>query len=323
MAVSKKHRGLGRGLDALIPAAEPETEEITENNAGEDGQQKSSAKNGKSRTEESGKEKERSSEEYVRMVRITLVEPDRNQARKKFDEDKLEALAESIRNKGILEPIIVQEENDHYVIIAGERRWRASRIAGLKEIPVIVRNYNELEKAEVSLIENIQREDLNPIEEAKAYQRLMEEFHLTQEEIAGKVSKDRSSVANALRLLKLAEPVQKMVADGQLSMGHARALISVENKEQQQELAEKVAAGNMSVREVERMIRSLTSEKKTGKTAIKDPSLEAEYRDIESRMNSSLGMKVSIRAKTKDRGKVEIEFSSGKELETLMDRLLQ
>lgn len=329
MASSKKHRGLGRGLDALIPAAEPangkpDAENQSDHDAGYEDQRKEGLSEGRSL----GNSKKigntvmaEDTDGQVRIVRITNIEPDRSQPRKNFNQEKLTELAESIKSKGLLEPILVQKKGDHYEIIAGERRWRACKLAGLQEIPVMVKTYDDLEKVEVSLIENIQREDLNPIEEARAYKKLSEEFHLTQEEIAEKVSKDRSSVTNALRLLKLAEPVQAMVIDGKLSMGQARALIPVEDDQTQTELAQKIAAGNMSVRDVERMIRALSkSAEHAGKK--KDPAIEAIYHDIENKINSALGMKVSIRQKGKKGGSLQIDFSDQDDLEKLMDRLL-
>lgn len=312
MAAAKKHRGLGRGLDALIPAAEPEEKnDNTLEDVLSDGANGSSADHAESDSRENN---------GIRNVRITLVEPDRSQPRKKFDKDKLQSLADSIKSKGLLEPILVREKGNRYEIIAGERRWRACKLAGLKEIPVIVKNYDDLERVEVSLIENIQREDLNPIEEAKAYQRLIDEFHLKQDDIAEKVSKDRSSIANSMRLLKLSEEVQNRVAAGALSMGQARALIPVEDETKQIELADKIAAENLSVREVERLVRNLSKETRPKKE--KDPSLEAIYRDIESKMNSSLGMKVAIKSKGKKSGNLEISFSSQEDLEKLMDKLM-
>lgn len=320
MAKTKKRRGgLGRGLDALIPdmsEEEKENEEITD----ESGETTSFVSD-----QENHKEwqNEAMAHGRMKMVRMTQIEPNQNQPRKNFDEEKLNELAQSIQENGLLEPILVQIKGDHYEIVAGERRWRACHIAGLKEIPVIIKEYSDQDQVEISLIENIQREDLNPIEEAKAYQKLSDEFHLSQEEIAKKVSKDRASVANTMRLLKLAETVQEMVANGELSMGQARALITVEDKELQIELAKRIVEEKLSVREVEKLIRSLTNEKtEKTKKQIQDPASSAIYRDIENQMKSSLGMKVELKPKGKNGGKLEITFSSEEELEKLMECLI-
>ncbi len=221
-------RGLGKGLDSLIPASV----------AGS-----------------SGDKKEQKKTEMV--VKIAKVEPNRDQPRKNFDEDALQELADSIKQFGLLQPILVQERKDYYEIIAGERRWRAAKIAGLKEIPVIIRNYSDQEIVEISLIENIQREDLNPIEEAQAYKRLLEEFHLKQDEVAERVSKSRTAVTNSMRLLKLCDGVQQMIIDDMLSTGHARALIPIEDQEMQLQLAQKIFDEKLSVREVEKLVKGI------------------------------------------------------------------
>ena len=259
----------------------------------------------------------------VTMVRVTKVEPDRKQPRKSFDQDKLQELADSIKLKGLLEPIIVQNMGDHYEIIAGERRWRACKLAGLKEIPVIIKEYDELERMEISLIENIQREDLNPIEEANAYRRLIDEFHLKQDELAERVCKNRSSIANSMRLLKLCDAVQQMVVEEKLTMGHARALLSIEDTDLQKALAEEIVEKKLSVRDTEKKIRELLSEKKEKAPKKKDPALELIFRDLERKMNASLGMKVAIKNKGQKSGRVEISYDSQDDLEKLMDRLMR
>lgn len=349
----KKHRGLGRGLDALIPntveeerrnmetSSENEEEKTSTENPAKKTNTGRAGKNEPNRaadtangsaaynieetasdpTEISGEDEQAQEENgMVRMVRISLVEPDRNQPRKNFDKEKLQELADSIKTKGLLEPIIVQEKGGHYEIIAGERRWRACRIAELTEIPVIVKNYDDLEKVEISLIENIQREDLNPIEEANAYRRLIDEFHLKQDELAERVSRNRTSIANSMRLLKLCEKVQEMVADGRLSMGHARALIPVEDEETQLALAVKIVEEHLSVRDVEKLIRSL--QRKAPRKKEKDPALELIYKDLENRMNAALGMKVAIKSQNEKSGRIEITYSNQDDLEKLMDRLM-
>ena len=240
----------------------------------------------KEKAEKSNKEKS-----DAIIVRISEVEPNREQPRKKFDEEKLQELSESIKTYGLLQPILVQKRDEYYEIIAGERRWRAALKAGLKEIPVIVGDYSEKEILELSLIENIQREDLNPIEEAEAYKRLMDEFRLGQAEVAARVSKSRSAVANSLRLLKLEERVRKMVVDGQLSMGHARAILPVEDADQQYELAQKITEKQLSVRETEKIVKEmLKSGAEQDKSIVKiekqeeDPSIAIIYKQIEERL---------------------------------------
>lgn len=299
--MAAKKGGLGRGLDALIPQGKliddkptPQAEEIKRN-----------------------QEKEKDS---TVMVRITQVEPNRNQPRRNFDEDTLHELADSIKQFGLLQPILVQDRNTYYEIIAGERRWRAAKMAGLKEVPVIIRDYSAQEIVEISLIENIQREDLNPIEEAQAYKRLITEFKLKQDEIAERVSKSRVSVTNSMRLLKLGEKVQQMVIDGMLSTGHARALISIEDQELQYQIAQRVFDEKLSVREVEKLVKNLGKEKKDKKQE-RDEALEVIYRSLEERMKQTLGTKVAISSKGKKGGKVEIEFYNNDDLEKIVDRL--
>ena len=241
-------RGLGKGLDSLIPNALGETKTKKEAVA-------------KAKSEAITEEKEPQT-----LVKITKVEPNREQPRKNFDEDALQELADSIKQFGLLQPILVQDRKDYYEIIAGERRWRAAKLAGLKEVPVIIRNYTEQEIVEISLIENIQREDLNPIEEAQAYKRLLTEFHLKQDEVAERVSKSRAAVTNSIRLLKLNEDVQRMVVDEMISTGHARALLAVENPEEQYNLAQRIFDEKLSVRDVEKLVKNLHKPAKPKKT---------------------------------------------------------
>ena len=277
----------------------------------------------KEKAEKSNKEKS-----DAIIVRISEVEPNREQPRKKFDEEKLQELSESIKTYGLLQPILVQKRDEYYEIIAGERRWRAALKAGLKEIPVIVGDYSEKEILELSLIENIQREDLNPIEEAEAYKRLMDEFRLGQAEVAARVSKSRSAVANSLRLLKLEERVRKMVVDGQLSMGHARAILPVEDADQQYELAQKITEKQLSVRETEKIVKEmLKSGAEQDKSIVKiekqeeDPSIAIIYKQIEERLQQSLHTKVSIQRKRNGHGKLQIDFYNSDDLEKIIDRL--
>ena len=293
-------RGLGKGLDSLIPTnvmMESEVKHTTVSTA-------SSAEEGKDGT---------------LMVKLSKVEPNREQPRKNFDEDSLQELAESLKQFGMLQPILVQNRGDYYEIIAGERRWRAAKIAGLKEVPVIVRELTDQEIVEISLIENIQREDLNPIEEAQAYKRLLTEFHLKQDEVAERVSKSRTAVTNSMRLLKLCDEVQKMVVDDMISTGHARALISIEDPEEQYLIAQKIFDEKLSVREVEKLVKDLHKPPKPRKEENK--TLQAIYQEISERLKQSLSTKVSVSAKQNGAGKIEIEFYNHEDLERLLERI--
>ena len=293
-------RGLGKGLDSLIPTnvmMESEVKHATVSTA-------SSAEEGKDGT---------------LMVKLSKVEPNREQPRKNFDEDSLQELAESLKQFGMLQPILVQNRGDYYEIIAGERRWRAAKIAGLKEVPVIVRELTDQEIVEISLMENIQREDLNPIEEAQAYKRLLTEFHLKQDEVAERVSKSRTAVTNSMRLLKLCDEVQKMVVDDMISTGHARALISIEDPEEQYLIAQKIFDEKLSVREVEKLVKDLHKPPKPPKEENK--TLQAIYQEISERLKQSLSTKVSVSAKQNGAGKIEIEFYNHEDLERLLERI--
>ncbi len=293
-------RGLGKGLDSLIPTnvmMESEVKHSTVSTA-------SSPEEGKDGT---------------LMVKLSKVEPNREQPRKNFDEDSLQELAESLKQFGMLQPILVQNRGDYYEIIAGERRWRAAKIAGLKEVPVIVRELTDQEIVEISLIENIQREDLNPIEEAQAYKRLLTEFHLKQDEVAERVSKSRTAVTNSMRLLKLCDEVQKMVVDDMISTGHARALISIEDPEEQYLIAQKIFDEKLSVREVEKLVKDLHKPPKPPKEENK--TLQAIYQEISERLKQSLSTKVSVSAKQNGAGKIEIEFYNHEDLERLLERI--
>jgi len=255
------------------------------------------------------------------LVNIAKVEPNREQPRKKFDEDSLLELSESIKQFGVLQPLLVQERADYYEIIAGERRWRAAKLAGVKEVPVIIKNLTEQEIMEISLIENIQREDLNPIEEAQAYKRLLTEFNLKQDEVAERVSKSRTAVTNAMRLLKLNERVQQMLIDEMLTTGHARALLAIDNEDKQYEIAQKIFDEKLSVRDTEKLVKNIQNEKdnpSTDKNKI-DPQLVAVYRDLEEQMKSILGTKVFINPKDNKKGKLEIEYYSQDELDRIID----
>lgn len=257
------------------------------------------------------------------MVNINKVEPNKEQPRKNFDEDALQELADSIKQFGLLQPILVQDKGEYYEIIAGERRWRAAKLAGLKEVPVIIRNYSSQEIVEISLIENIQREDLNPIEEAQAYKRLLTEFNLKQDEVAERVSKSRTAVTNSMRLLKLCDGVQQMIIDDMLSTGHARALIPIEDPELQLQLAQRIFDEKLSVREVEKLVKSILkpAEEKPKKEEIPQ-SLMYIYQNIENKLKDKLSRKVAISPKGKNgSGKIEIEFYSNDDLEKLIEIL--
>ncbi len=294
-AGAKKAR-IGKGLDALIPSG------------------------GVNKTVEKKPEKVESKDGVVN-VKISKVEPNREQPRKNFDEDALQELAESIKQFGVLQPILVQEREDYYEIIAGERRWRAANIAGLKEVPVIIRNLTEQEIVEIALIENIQREDLNPIEEAQAYKRLLTEFNLKQDEVAERVSKSRTAVTNSMRLLKLSDDVQQMVIDEMITTGHARALLAIEDPEQQYILAQKVFDEKLSVRDIEKLVKNLGKTKVQKKS--KEKQLGAIYQEIEETLKGKLSTKVSIVAKENGAGKIEVEFFSHEELDRLIDIIMK
>ena len=285
-------RGLGRGLSNLIP-----TDDTTEDVSPKASKQ---TKN------------------------INRIEPNKNQPRKEFNEDALQELADSIKQFGVIEPLVVVKRKGYYELIAGERRWRAARLAGLKEVPVVIKDYDDQQIVEIALIENIQREDLNPIEEAHAYERLIQEFNLTQDEVAERVSKSRTTVTNALRLLKLTEKVQQMLIDDMLSTGHVRALITITEPQLQYETAMYIFDKKLSVRETESYVKKLLNKKPKEKTSEKeDPELSFLYKAIENRLKESLGTKTTIKAKTKDSGKIEIEYYSQEDLERITQLLAQ
>lgn len=255
-------------------------------------------------------------------LKISQVEPNRKQPRKNFDENAMEELTESIKQYGIIQPLIVRKKENHYEIIAGERRWRAAKTAGLKEVPVVIKNYTDEEILEISLIENIQRENLNPIEEAMAYQLLIKEFHLKQEDIAVRVSKSRTFITNAMRLLKLDDRVQNMLSESLLTSGHARALLGIEDKELQYETAMKVYDEGLSVREVERLVKKINmppKEEKEDQTNSRKEQYQLIYENAENKLKTIMGTKVNIRNKSNHKGKIEIEYYSLDELERLME----
>lgn len=290
MAVKKT--GLGKGLDSLIPTQAASKKEL--------------------KKEETPVKTIIKQEEM--KLRLSEIEPNRSQPRKKFDEDSLLELADSIKQFGLLQPLLVQKKKDYYEIIAGERRWRAAKMAGLKEVQVIIKDFSDQEIVEISLIENIQRENLNPIEEAQAYKRLLTEFHLKQDEVAERVSKSRTAVTNSIRLLKLDERVQQMVIDDMITTGHARTLLAIEDKDLQYQFAMKIFDEKLSVREVERLMKNLDKEKPEKK----EDKNSFIYQDIEEKMKAILGTKVSINHKSNNQGKIVIDYYSNDELERIL-----
>ena len=297
-----KRSGLGKGLDSLIP----------------DKAVNKSATTGK-KEEKSEKKVNESGEQ---LIPINQVEPNREQPRKEFDEDALLELADSIKQYGILQPLIVQKRKDYYEIIAGERRWRAAKKAGLKEVPVIIREYTDQQVVEISLIENIQRENLNPIEEAMAFKKLLEEFNLKQDEVAERVSKSRTAGTNSMRLLKLSEKVQQMIVDEMITTGHARALLALDDEEQQYILANKIFDEKLSVRETEKLVKALKNPKKEDTTKEVEDKNSFIYADIEDKMKSVIGTKVNIHQKKSGKGKIEIEYYSQDELERIFELIM-
>lgn len=303
--MAAKKSGLGRGLDALFPDKSPQ-------------EKTKSVKSLPEVAEIKAKKEEVLPKSAELLVKISKVEPNRKQPRKQFNEDALLELSESIKQYGILQPLLVSNKKDYYEIIAGERRWRAAKLAGLKEVPVLVKEFNDQEVVEISLIENIQREDLNPIEEAMAYKRLFEEFHLKQDEIAERVSRSRTAVTNSLRLLKLEERVQQMLIDDMISAGHARALISIPDGEVQYNLAMKIFDEKLSVRETERLVK-YTLEPPKKKEYVSNTAEDAIYESLEEKMKGIIGTRVFIHRKKNNKGKIEIEYYSKDELERIID----
>ena len=285
-------KGLGKGINALIPEGTEEEKVIIKEVVVK--------------------------EPAETKLRISQIEPNKSQPRKMFDEDALIELSESIKQYGVLQPLLVQKKDNYYEIIAGERRWRAAKLAGVKEIPVIIKDYSDQEVVEIALIENIQREDLNPIEEAEAYQRLIKDYRLKQDEVAEKVSKSRAAITNSLRLLKLDTRVQEMVMEGKLSNGHARTIIGIEDGDKQYMIAQKIFDEKLSVREVEKLMRDLDKPQKSAKQL---PENDFVYRDLEEKFTKIMGTQVSIKNKNNNKGKIEIQYYSQAELERIYDML--
>ena len=303
-------KGLGKGLGAIFG------EDVVKENK-EETEKKAKAK-AEAKAAEEMDEKGR-----ILMLKLDLVQPNKEQPRKTFDEEKINELAESIKNYGVLQPLLVQKNDSFYEIIAGERRWRAAKAAGLKEVPAVLKEYSKQEAMEISLIENVQRADLNPIEEALGYRQLIDEFGLTQEEIAVRVAKSRTAITNTMSLLKLDEQIQNMLVQGVITSGHARALLSLEDTQMQLKAAKEILDKKLSVRETERLVKRLqkeaSGEKKEEKK--KDETLALIYQDLEDRMKSVMGTKVSIHNKDKNKGRIEIEYYSEAELERIVEMI--
>ena len=337
--------GLGKGLDGLFPMynteetsagearkEKSETGSKTGNKTGEKAAQKTSVKKTASKTGgkagETPKKQEKSQKQAPAepegepvTVRLSRIEPNPEQPRRRFDEEALKELSDSIKEYGVLQPLVVKRKGDRFEIIAGERRWRAARLAGLKEVPVIIKDLAPKEILEISLVENLQREDLNAIEEAEAYDKLMTEFQLTQEQAAKRVSKSRTAVANAVRLLNLDPAVRQMVVEDQLSAGHARALLSLTDPELQKQAAEMVVSGQLSVRETEKLVKNFGKPEKKKPAAVEDPTLALIYHEMEENLKSALGTKVHVNRQGEKKGKIEIEYYSREELERIYDLL--
>ena len=305
-----KKSGLGRGLDALFPEKTVQSKPKTVKTVKEE----------KKVAVDTKKSSQQETSNGERMMKISMIEPNREQPRKKFDEDALQELSESIKQYGILQPLLVSDKKDYYEIVAGERRWRAAKMAGLKEVPVVVKEFSTQEIVEISLIENIQREDLNPVEEAMAYKRLLEEFDLKQDEVAERVSKSRTAVTNSMRLLKLSERVQQMIVDDMISTGHARALLALDDEEQQYILANKIFDEKLSVRETEKLVKALKNPKKEVKVQKREHMFV--YNNLEEHLKNIIGTKVSVNPKANGKGKIEIEYYSEEELERIYDLIM-
>jgi len=319
--------GLGKGLDSLIPEKATDGESVEKKEPVKRTTVKTARAN-KNKEEVTTSKKITKAEYSDFMLNLSKVEPNPDQPRKEFDQTSLDELAASIKEHGIIQPIVVIKKDKHYEIVSGERRWRAAKLAGLKSVPVIVKNLTPQQAMEISLIENLQREDLNPLEEASGYQQLMSAFSLKQEDVAKKVGKSRTAVANSLRLLKLDSTIQKMIIEKQITMGHARALLSLDNFDDQYDVAMRIIEEQLSVRDTEELIRSLkediqpeeTNTTKPEKTAL-EQQIEREYKEYETRLNRIMGTKVKIKQKKDNKGKIEIEYYSLDEFERIYHML--
>lgn len=308
-------KGLGKGLGAIFG------EDVVKESADEAAKIVARKKKA-SGVAETSSESSIENQSGELLVKVALIEPNKGQPRMDFNEEQMQELAESIKRHGILQPLLVQKKGSFYEIIAGERRWRAAKMAGLKEVPVVLREYDRQQSMEIALIENVQRADLNPIEEAKAYQQLIQEFGLKQEEIAERVSKNRTTITNAMRLLKLDETIQDMLVNNMITSGHARALLALEDKGQQLKAAKMIVDGGLSVRETERLVKRMLREaKEEEKPQKEDNSLSYIYQNLEERMKTVMGTKVTIHNKDKNKGRIEIEYYSEAELERIVEMI--
>jgi ParB family transcriptional regulator, chromosome partitioning protein len=281
------NKGLGKGLDALLASSSTEEEQNS-----------------------------------VLDLSVHAIDPGDEQPRKQFDQDKLEALASSIRTHGVVQPVIVRKQGDRYTLVAGERRWRASRLAGLKSIPAIVKDYSSRDVMEIALIENLQREDLNPIEEGEAFQRLMDDYGLTQEEVANVVGRSRSAVANTVRMLTLPQKIRGFLIDGRLTSGHARTLVSINDEDIQEKLAEQIISKELNVREAEQLVKRLDAMGSRKPKREKDGNVETAMTDLQDRLRSLLGTQVEITGSA-NRGKIQITYFSSDDLDRLCEILLK
>lgn len=282
-------KGLGKGLDSMIPEKKTKAEM-----------------------------KEAADKSFLE-IKISEIDPNMGQPRKRFDEDELLELSESIKLHGVIQPVILTKRGKRYEIIAGERRWRASKLAGLTKIPAVVREYTEKEIMEISLIENIQRQDLNPVEEAEAFKNLIDEYKMKQDDLAERVSKSRSTITNALRLLKLDDRVKAMLAEGLISAGHARAILVIEDKNKQHSLATRIFDEKLSVRETEKLVKQILENKESEKEVKTSEKLA--YKKLEDSLKDILGSKVSIRGRNNGKGKIEIDYYSVEELDRIAELL--
>jgi len=301
--MAAKSRGLGKGIDSMIPVGNSDKQSVK--------MKESKTKNQKETTE--------AVKTGITTLDINLVEPNKEQPRKQFNADRLQELSDSIKQHGIVEPLVVVKKKDYYEIVAGERRWRAAKSAGLKEVPVVIKEYTAQQIVEIALIENIQREDLNPVEEAQAYEQLIKEFNLKQDDVAEKVSKSRAAITNSLRLLKLDDRVQNMLIDECITSGHARALLAIENGDEQYEVALQIFDNKLSVRETEKLVKKIKNgDNGTSKNGKKPLSNSEIYANLEEKLKVSVGTKVCINRKNETKGKIEIEYYSEEELDRIV-----
>ena len=311
--MANRKPGLGRSISAMFGEDKIKKEFLKQKNIEEQMDKKAGTETENIESENLGKEL---------MVKTNLVQPNVAQPRKTFDDEKINELADSINKYGILQPIIVRKENSLYKIIAGERRWRAAKIAGLTVVPIRIKEYDEKTAKEVALIENVQREDLNAVEEAQAYQSLINEYGLTQEEVAKRVSKNRSTIANAMRILKLNDDILELIKTGKLTEGHGRALLSIEDENLRDKIAKKVIEENLSVRDIENLARleKMNQAKKNKKVLSESEEItqmKIIVKDIDKKLKNKLNTKVKITVKNVNEGKIEIDYYTKEDLDNI------